>query len=369
MRGSQRTPFYQKNRPVFYIKRWTFLCKQILRKNLYLLIFEYVCPKNFRYMKKISFLSTLLLSMFIVVLVGCSHRAETSGKTEFSKTDIYKNTPRAAYIDSICVPYKMVGDSALRLDIYSLKEDTTTHRPVLVHIHGGSWMHGDKSGIWRHYRQAVLEGFVQSHYVVISIDYRLVGKDAEDILTELEDCRDALSWIKRHASEYRYDAECIGLWGTSAGAHLSLLLGCETTDSISIRYVIDDYGPTDIDQLIRTDLSSIAIFIGRIFKPDLMHKRDMMMQVFNGKETELSPINCLHENMPPVMIFHGTEDSTVPIDQAYNLAERLQQNGIAHSLIVYPGEKHVLSTLSNQEVETHVHRAVSFADSCNFLRK
>lgn len=306
--------------------------------------------------------SAFLLTLLLVGIFGCTDNTK-------QKVDVYENSNPAQFVDSICVPYKTIDDSAINLNIYYLKNDTTTDRPALVYIHGGNWIHGNKSWIWNHYRQAVLEGFIKSHYVVISIDYRLTTHDGYSIFAELEDCRDALSWVKMHASEYNYDAERIGLWGTSAGAHLSLLLGSRMANSIPIRYVIDDYGPTDIDKLLRTDISPVTLFFGRIFKPELLRKRNTMMEVFRGKETELSPINVINKNMPPVMISHGSDDDIVPLSQAYDLVECLKQKGIAHRLTVYPGEKHILSTLSNREVELHVSKVISFADSCNVLVK
>lgn len=281
------------------------------------------------------------------------------------KGPAYKNTVHASFVDSVCVAYKSVGDSALTLNLYYLQGDTVSNRPVLVYIHGGSWIHGDKTWIWRNYRQAVLEGFVDAHYVVASVDYRLAGRGGCDALTELDDCRDALEWIKGHVSEYGGDAGRIGLWGTSAGAHLSLLLGAELADSLPVRYVLDDYGPTDIDKLLHTGLPSFGVTVMRWFKPELVERRqELMDKVFVGQETELSPVKVIKENMPPVLISHGTADGTVPVELAYDLAELLDDLGVDYRLNVYPGENHVLSSLTVSEVREHVAQAVSFADSC-----
>ncbi|MCH4181584.1 MAG: alpha/beta hydrolase [Prevotella sp.] len=301
--------------------------------------------------------------LFITVLAGlgsCAHRG-------IEKTSIYANTKGASDVDTIAdVPYKTVDDSMLRLDIYSLKNDTTTQRPVLVYIHGGSWIGGNKSWIWSNYRQALTESFLRAHYTVISIDYRLADGKRRNVSTELTDCRDALAWIYRHAYKYHLDIHRMGLWGTSAGAHLSLVIGSEPEDSVRVRFILDDYGPTDLNRLFRTDLSPFSVSLVKIVKPGLVHERELMLRIFpNDNTTRLSPINRIHKDMPPVLISHGDADKLVPVKQAYELEKQLKANNIPYLLRIYHGEKHGLRTLTIPQVSDLTKCALSFAARYN----
>lgn len=301
--------------------------------------------------------------LFVTVLIGlgsCAHRG-------IDKTSIYANTKGASDVDTIAnVPYKTVHDSILRLDIYSLKKDTTSRRPVLVYIHGGSWVGGNKSWIWSNYRQALAESFLRAHYTVISIDYRLADGKRWNALTELTDCRDALNWIYKHAVKYHLDVQRMGLWGTSAGAHLALVIGSEPEDSVPVRFILDDYGPTDLNRLFRTDFSPFVVSLIKIVKPGLVRERGLMLRVFpNDNTTRLSPINRIHNGMPPVLISHGDADKLVPVKQAYELEKQLKANHIPYLLRIYHGEKHGLRTLTIPQVSDLTKCAQSFAARYN----
>ena len=55
-----------------------------------------------------------------------------------------------------------------------------------------------------------------------AIDYRLAPKHKSP--AQIEDCRDAVRWIRQHASRYKTDPGRIGAIGYSAGGHLVSLL-------------------------------------------------------------------------------------------------------------------------------------------------
>lgn len=284
-----------------------------------------------------------------------------------SRSEVYVNTRPTVAIDSVAdVPYRTVEDSVLTLTLYSLKGDTTDRKPVLVYIHGGSWVHGNKSWIWRDYRQALTEAFLRAHYTVITVDYRLADGRRRDAVTELEDCQQALNWIRRHADAYHLDIRRMGLWGTSAGAHLALVLASSRGAQPPFRFVLDDYGPTDLDRLFRTDLSPWVVSLVKIVKPQLVAKRQLMLQVFSkGNTTRLSPLRRIHKGMPPILISYGDADEVVPVQQAYDLAKALKAKGIPYRLRIYSGEKHGLKTLTVSQVREFAKGAVAFADRYN----
>ncbi|MCH3994833.1 MAG: alpha/beta hydrolase [Prevotella sp.] len=307
--------------------------------------------------------------IFLLILCACAvlFGFEACTHTEKEKPDMYVNTKPAPDVDSIAdIRYKSVGDSALRLTIYSLKNDTASHRPVLVYIHGGSWVHGNKSWIWSHYQQALTETFLRAHYAVIAIDYRLADGWRKDAFTELSDCRDALVWISRNAGKYHLDIRRIGLWGTSAGAHLALLIGSDSGSPVPIRFILDDYGPTNLNSLFHTELPAFIVSLVKIVKPDLVEKRKLMLRVFpDDSPQRLSPVNRIHKGMPPILISHGDNDETVPVKQAYELEEHLKAVQVPYRLRIYPGEKHGLYTLTKSQVSDMARYALVFANHYN----
>lgn len=272
----------------------------------------------------------------------------------------------AEYVDSACnIAYKHADGKEILLDIYSLKGDTTSKRPVVIYIHGGSWTGGDKS--WIHFtsRQAVADAFVKENYVVVSVNYRLAEGKKYDFQTELSDCRDAIKWVRRNAKQYHADPDKIGLWGTSAGAHLSLICGYLPTDSTDMRFVIDFYGPANLHKMFRTDLSPIGLGAARAVMPKLYHERQVLMKIFPRNFCDVySPVNIADRNSTPTLILHGKKDKLVGISQAYELNRVLTDYGAYHKMFVYPKLAHGFTQPTQQELSDMVKQSVDFAKEC-----
>lgn len=115
----------------------------------------------------------------------------------------------------------------LRMDIYSPENDNQENRPLLLLIHGGAFIVGDK----RDDLQVKLgEYFARRGYVVASINYRLgyffipgVYKNLERCMYKaIQDTRAALRYLSAHKNKYRIDPTCVFLAGNSAGGFTAL---------------------------------------------------------------------------------------------------------------------------------------------------
>ncbi len=148
------------------------------------------------------------------------------------------------------IVYGSGGGEKLKLDLASPK-GLTAPAPAIVWIHGGGWQHGSKNEFENLIRQSALAG-----YVAVSIDYRLVPKHV--FPAQIEDCKCAVRWLRAHADKLHVDPQRIGAVGSSAGAHLVMLLGTTTTEdglegtggwadaSSGVRAVVSFAGPTDL---------------------------------------------------------------------------------------------------------------------------
>ncbi len=116
------------------------------------------------------------------------------------------------------VEYGVGGERKLLLDIVRPKHPPAGPMPVLVWVHGGAWLGGDKSsGIWR------LAPYAQKGYFCATISYRL--SQVAVFPAQIEDCKCAIRYLRAHARKYNIDADRIGVWGSSAGGHLVAMLG------------------------------------------------------------------------------------------------------------------------------------------------
>src|SRR6185295_8510822 len=117
-------------------------------------------------------------------------------------------------------PYAGNSNPKQMVDVYlPKKRNGDKPLPVVAYIHGGGWINGDRIG----YSSAAIQLARTGDYAAVAVGYRLT-KEAH-WPEQIYDCKAAIRWIRGHAKEYNLDADHIGVWGSSAGGHLSSLLG------------------------------------------------------------------------------------------------------------------------------------------------
>ena len=232
------------------------------------------------------------------------------------------------------VVYGKAGDKELKLDLARPSEGKGPF-PAVVCVHGGGWRMGNKRDMRPWVEFLAKEGFVAA-----SVGYRL----APDYTfpSQIEDCKTAVRFLRANAEKYSIDKERFGAIGYSAGGHLVCLLALtdekagfegkvHPKESSKIQAVVDYYGPTDLAGFGKDDTAQrgmLGPFIGAKFADNpSAHKK-------------ASPINYVSKNAPPFLIFHGTKDLTVPIDQSRQLANKLKDVGVEARFVEVPGEGH-----------------------------
>lgn len=267
------------------------------------------------------------------------------------------------------IVYKVVApNDSLRLDLY-LPVKAETSKPVMVFIHGGGWTLGDKSQIQSYYRQYVLQALLAEGFAVASIDYRLIGR-SQHLDAVITDCQDAVRWLRKNASFYGLDSINIGLWGASAGGHLALMSAYTHSQSqtealknynADVTFVIDNFGPTDLNDLLRPDLPAYQEKLLKLFAPEKYEMRNTKLFYTTGitedvnKQMEqlkkYSPIHFVFENTVPTLIMHGSADKLVSLKQSETLFSLLQQKNPAHQFIIYKNAKHGFKNMDTVQIK------------------
>lgn len=127
------------------------------------------------------------------------------------------------------ITYKTVAGSdpsLLMLDVYS--SPGARSAPVVIFIHGGSWIAGDKSNVKKSPR--FIEFFQKNNAILVSANFRLMQSELSPGITFRDQASDVASmvrWARDHISEYGGDPDRITLFGYSAGAHLVALVGTD----------------------------------------------------------------------------------------------------------------------------------------------
>ncbi len=194
----------------------------------------------------------------------------------------------------------------LHLDLYEPHGDTSPQRPVIIYVHGGFFAFGDQSE-----GATVGEELARRGYVVISVEYRLFTEGGTNSSSRYQkaipaaqhDAQAAIRFMRRHAAEHRVAPAAFGAIGYSAGAITALNLAYRAEDP-------GDSGNPGFPSDVRGSVS------------------------LSGTPGNMKP------NAPPVLMFHGEMDSTVPYKWAVAGCQRAQTIGDECTLVSYPRTDH-----------------------------
>ena len=244
------------------------------------------------------------------------------------------------------VPYVPDGDDAQKLDIYTPETPADRPLPLLVHIHGGGWMGGNKF-------PCPVVAMVARGYVVASVEYRFSQKAL--FPAQIQDCQAAIRWLRANSGRYGIDPERVGVVGASAGGHLSALVGTaggtgtfpviggNAEQSDRVQAVCDIYGPTNFASVMRQaaeDKNVKNIFTFNSPGDPYSRLIGTSLEGDRSKTDAVSPIHYVSDRSPPTLILHGTHDALVPFAQSEEFAAALREHGVPVWLQTLPGSGH-----------------------------
>lgn len=225
--------------------------------------------------------------------------------------------------------------SAEKLDIF-LPDEGEGPFPVIISIHGGAFMGGDKSD-----SQVIpmLEGLKRG-YAVVAVNYRLSWEAR--FPAPVQDVKAAVRWIRTNAQRYHFDKERIAAWGRSAGAYLSAMLGItvgvkELEDlslgnpdqPCNVQAVVDWFGPTNfltMDELLTESgmPPEAGMEHNGANSPESLLLGEQITKI-PERVKAANPETYITPAAPPFFIQHGTKDATVPVQHSIEFAAKLRQ--------------------------------------------
>ncbi len=231
------------------------------------------------------------------------------------------------------IPYANLSP-AQKLDLYWPAEGNGPF-PVILAIHGGAFMGGDKRDAQL---MPMLEG-LKHGYAVVSINYRLSGEALFPAL--VQDVKAAIRWVRANTTQFLFDPTRIAVWGGSAGGYLALMAGVSAgipeledltlgnpDDPAQVQAVVDWFGPTNFLQMDAQLAES-----GLAPQPHLAHNGPHSPEslLLGQPITQIpdvvrqaNPETYIRPGLPPFFIQHGDRDDTVPYQQSVNLAAKLR---------------------------------------------
>jgi acetyl esterase/lipase len=230
---------------------------------------------------------------------------------------------------------------------------------ALVYLHAGGWQQFDKDT----YTRPFFSYLAAQGHVIMDVSYRLCHE--ADLFGIVGDVKRAIAWIKANAKRYGVDPKRVVAAGGSAGGHLALLAAYTSNHpqldpedvrgaDTSVRAVISYYGLPDVRWLgTQPGKPSSRAFIefgkkvGYVTASEYLEWPDIMRKLLGGLPPEvpdvaalMSPITHVGPHCPPTLLFHGSHDRVVPVQDARNLYRALSEAGVVVVYVELPQVVH-----------------------------
>ena len=225
-------------------------------------------------------------------------------------------TPRKGYFVQENVAYGLRARH--RLDLFRT-QTPREHRPLIVFVHGGAWMHGDK----KDYR-FIGEAFAKEGFDVAVINYHLAPEHI--FPTSIDDLSLALNFLNVHQQKYQISTEKVVLMGHSAGAFnvMSAL-----------------YHPKPYEIQCRSQITAI---IGLAGPYHFDYKGDpICADAFdqNKPYQEVMPYYFVESNTVKHYLLVAENDDIVGLSNAVDLDRKLKEKGNYSQLWTVPRMGHI----------------------------
>ena len=223
------------------------------------------------------------------------------------------------------VVYATVAGRDLALDVY--RPAAHPQRcPVLVSIHGGGWVTGDR----RLDARPLISRLAAHGWVCVSVDYRLSRRATWP--DQIVDVKTALAWVREHIAEYGGDPDFVALTGGSSGGHLAALAALTPNDAeyrplhgtdSPVQACVPFYGVYDFDNSLGLRaVAEMRLFLERpVVKVPLA---DAPAVYERG-----TPLARVTEGAPPFFVVQGTSDNLVFPAESRAFVERLRRTSRA----------------------------------------
>lgn len=220
--------------------------------------------------------------------------------------------------------YTEAAGLQLRYDFF--RPESEEEVPLLILIHGGGWISGCKEDM----RDAAISA-VQHGFGVAIPQYRLAP--LHPYPAAIDDLRAFVKYCRKGAELWK--TRGIAAMGVSAGGHLASMVGLSPSAEERTDATVDICGLTDMTNHRERHFPISWSFIEQ-FLP---------WQYEGNEETfrAASPVHCVTPEAGAFLIFHGSNDDIVPVQESLDLQAKLQAVGVRADLQIMEGDDHGFS--------------------------
>ena len=258
----------------------------------------------------------VLVLVLLVAIVVIRNRFGTEDANEHPITGL------SSYTD---VSYG--AEPSQKFDIY-VPKSTSAKFSLIIFMHGGSWIAGDKSDV-----TPIAKFLANQGFVVINMNYRLLPTFKYP--APLEDIQTVLQWVKQNSEQYKIDTAHIGMSGHSAGGHLSALYAL-TQDK---NYIANG---SEVPRVY-----AIAPMAGgyTLEGVEITYKREKTiiewLETADPQSLGLPIYQIDSSDHVTFLLVYGDEDTNSPPSQSTMFYDALTAEGVPAELKMYSGKNHL----------------------------
>jgi acetyl esterase/lipase len=216
------------------------------------------------------------------------------------------------------VVYGHKDGMALTYDVFTPKENSKG--VGLLFMVSGGWV-----SAWAPPEQlagSLIAPFLQNGYTVFAVRH---GSSPRYLVPEcVEDVKLALKHVYTHTADYGVDKSRLGVFGFSAGGHLSLMLGTRTNDQGTpeknprVAAVAAVFPPTDLAPYV---------------EPGNPRREQFPALKFDPKQApDVSPLKHVTSDDAPTILIHGDQDDLVPIWHSEKIVDEFKKAKVKNEL-------------------------------------
>lgn len=289
-------------------------------------------------------------STIVFILFLCILEAHAVNKVKRISDVIYDHRDGVALVFDVLIPEGQNGVAVFRI------------------ISGGWW--STKAAM---YKNEEFKEFTDKGETVFLVSHGSMPRyKVPEIVDQLQR---AIRYARYNAEKFGVDPNRFCVMGASSGGHLSVSIGVMGKNALSEEeyrkmYSLKDKDKVDPVNLVSSKVQAIACFFPAVNLIDYNHADSTFadypnVQIFvealfpknTSREEQIkllkksSPYFYVTKDTPPILVFHGTEDSLVPYRQAVNFIEKLKENEIPCKLVVKKGYGHGWPYLKTDDQE------------------
>jgi acetyl esterase/lipase len=274
--------------------------------------------------------------MFIL-LISCTQGSSASSFSSFSSTPSSTSSSLSTSVNPIIFNGSVnYGNDDRQVLEYGYLNTTPSPRPMVLFLHGGSWITGDKASM-----RYMMQPIIESGLMYVSMNYRLMLTGAT-FSNMLEDIQTAIQFLRGNASFLNLDTTKMAIAGESAGAHLALLYAYSRPSSIPIVFTMGLVPPVDFTDpaFITHGNQDLQLLQMNALTGTMVQNAEEIIELgYPQAWIDFSPITYAETAVPTLLAYAG-KDELIPSSNIPRLIEQFELFSITYEVFFYPDSGH-----------------------------